>query len=79
MFENCRRRKLELPPCALAAAAERHFELKGCGFDAAPEQLRPPRKVRVGLIQNHIVLPTDAPVAEQVKNTLFTPTRHVTR
>ncbi|XP_075879188.1 beta-ureidopropionase [Nelusetta ayraudi] len=58
--------KLELPPCALAAAAERHFELKGCGFDAAPEQLRPPRKVRVGLIQNHIVLPTDAPVAEQV-------------
>ncbi|KAJ8668317.1 hypothetical protein QAD02_009980 [Eretmocerus hayati] len=30
-----------------------------------PEQLRPPRIVRVGLIQNSIVLPTDAPVSEQ--------------
>ncbi|XP_014212582.1 beta-ureidopropionase [Copidosoma floridanum] len=29
------------------------------------EQLRPPRIVRVGLIQNSIVLPTDAPIKEQ--------------
>lgn len=59
-------RKLELPQCALDAAAERSFELKGCGFEAAVEQLRPPRVIRVGLIQNRIVLPTDAPVADQV-------------
>lgn len=56
----------------MEAACERNFELKGCKFDAAQEQLRPPRRVRVGLIQHHIVLPTDAPVLDQV----WTSTRH---
>lgn len=59
-------RRLELPASALEAACERDFQLKGCRFDAAQEQLRPPRRVRVGLIQHRIVLPTDAPVLEQV-------------
>ncbi|KAJ6659071.1 hypothetical protein lerEdw1_019374 [Lerista edwardsae] len=59
-------RPLDLPAVASSAAAERHFELQGYGFDAEPEQLRQPRVVRVGLIQNKIPLPTDAPVAEQV-------------
>ncbi|XP_070618478.1 beta-ureidopropionase [Erythrolamprus reginae] len=59
-------RPLELPKEALSAAAERDFELQGHKFEAAPEQLRPPRLVRVGLIQNKIPLATDAPVAEQV-------------
>lgn len=56
----------------MEAACECNFELKGCKFDAVQEQLRPPRRVRVGLIQHHIVLPTDAPVLEQV----WTQTRH---
>ena len=30
-------------------------------------QVRPPRIVRVGLIQNKIVLPTTAPVLDQVR------------
>ena len=34
-------------------------------FDAAPEQLRPPRIVRIGLVQNGIKAPTTAPYAEQ--------------
>lgn len=51
---------------AVDAASERDFELKGCRFNAAMEQLRPPRRVRVGLIQNCIILPTDAPILEQV-------------
>uniref|UniRef100_A0A8C5NAK0 CN hydrolase domain-containing protein n=1 Tax=Gouania willdenowi TaxID=441366 RepID=A0A8C5NAK0_GOUWI len=59
-------KKLELPSSAVDAATDRDFELKGFQFDAAQEQLRPPRKVRVGLVQHHIVLPTDAPVMEQV-------------
>ncbi|XP_053135674.1 beta-ureidopropionase [Hemicordylus capensis] len=59
-------RPLDLSSVAASAAAERSFELQGYGFEAEPEQLRPPRVVRVGLIQNKIVLPTDAPVAEQV-------------
>ena len=61
------RRKLDLPACAVSAAAERDFELKGYRFEAAQEQLRPPRRIRVGLIQNHVVLPTDAPILDQVR------------
>lgn len=59
-------RKLDLPAAAVAAAQERDFELQGYGFEAAPEQLRRPRIVRVGLIQNKIPLPTDTAVAVQV-------------
>ncbi|XP_074055901.1 beta-ureidopropionase [Macrotis lagotis] len=59
-------RKLSLPPAALAAAAQRDFELLAFAFEASAEQLRPPRPVRVGLVQNRIPLPPDAPVAEQV-------------
>lgn len=59
-------RKLDLPACAVEAASERDFELKGYRFEAAPEQLRSPRRIRVGLIQHRIVLPTDAPILDQV-------------
>lgn len=59
-------RKLDLPARAVEAASERDFELKGYRFDAAQEQLRPPRNIRVGLIQHRIVLPTDAPILDQV-------------
>ncbi|CAB1446812.1 unnamed protein product [Pleuronectes platessa] len=58
--------KLELPACAVDAASERDFELKGYGFEAALEQLRPARRIRVGLIQHRIVLPTDAPILDQI-------------
>ncbi|XP_026125829.1 beta-ureidopropionase-like [Carassius auratus] len=57
---------LNLPQSARDAAEEQDFDLKGYVFEASPEQLRPPRTVRVGLIQNKIVLPTDAPVLEQI-------------
>ncbi|XP_022609805.1 beta-ureidopropionase [Seriola dumerili] len=59
-------KKLDLPPCAVEAASERDFELKGYRFEATQEQLRPARKIRVGLIQHHVVLPTDAPVIDQI-------------
>lgn len=64
-------RKLDLPACAVEAASERDFELKGYRFDALQEQIRPPRRIRVGLIQNRIVLPTDAPILDQVR--IYTP------
>lgn len=60
-------RKIILPQTALDAALERDFDLQGYAFEAAPEQLRAPRVVRVGLIQNKIILPTDAPVLDQVR------------
>ncbi|XP_053091880.1 beta-ureidopropionase isoform X3 [Pangasianodon hypophthalmus] len=59
-------RKLILPQTALDAALERDFDLQGYVFEAAPEQLRAPKVVRVGLIQNKIILPTDAPVLDQI-------------
>ncbi|XP_075071569.1 beta-ureidopropionase [Mixophyes fleayi] len=59
-------RSLDLPSGAVNAASQRDFELKGYIFDAATEQLRSPRIIRVGLIQNKIQLPTTSPVMEQV-------------
>lgn len=41
------------------------MELKAYGFGADLEDVRPPRRVRVGLIQNTIVLPTSDPVTAQ--------------
>uniref|UniRef100_A0A4W4FHM7 Beta-ureidopropionase n=1 Tax=Electrophorus electricus TaxID=8005 RepID=A0A4W4FHM7_ELEEL len=59
-------KKLILPQKVVEAAQEREFDLQGYVFEAAPEQLRTPRIVRVGLIQNKIILPTDAPVLNQI-------------
>lgn len=47
-------------------ADKKNFELKGYAFTAEKESLRPARIVRVGLIQNQIILPTTAPVPQQV-------------
>ncbi|ELK15617.1 Beta-ureidopropionase [Pteropus alecto] len=60
-------RKLDLPSRAFEFASERDFELQGYAFEAAEEQLRRPRTVRVGLVQNRTPLPADAPVAKQVQ------------
>ena len=48
-------------------AEEKKFDLKAFQFNAAPEQLRAPRVVRIGLLQNQIVLPTTAPYLDQAK------------
>ena len=41
------------------------FDLQAYRFHAAPEQLRPPRLVRIALLQNAIISPTTAPYSEQ--------------
>lgn len=58
-------RELEELDLPLAAAIPLNLELKGYSFTAETEDLRPPRRVRVGLIQNSIVLPTTDPVSAQ--------------
>lgn len=60
-------RDLELPSEVTDIASKHDFEVKAFQMDAGKEQLRPPRTVRIGLIQNKIVLPTSAPVQEQVE------------
>ncbi|CAM9957621.1 unnamed protein product [Lampetra fluviatilis] len=57
---------LDVPVAALRLAEVGGFELRAFTIGAAPEQLRPPRLVRVGLMQNRIVEPTTAPVVQQV-------------
>ncbi|XP_068680494.1 beta-ureidopropionase-like [Montipora foliosa] len=58
--------KLELASEALSLAEERNFELAGYKFGVQEEQLRKPRIVRVGAVQNKIILPTNAPLANQL-------------
>jgi beta-ureidopropionase len=48
-------------------AKANHFEIKAFKFPHQPEQMRPPRFVRVGLIQNCIGAATNAPLLEQYK------------
>ncbi|PIK61306.1 putative beta-ureidopropionase isoform X2 [Apostichopus japonicus] len=60
-----RAKDLELPSEVTDIASKHDFEVKAFQMDAGKEQLRPPRTVRIGLIQNKIVLPTSAPVQEQ--------------
>ncbi|XP_070331774.1 beta-ureidopropionase isoform X1 [Odocoileus virginianus] len=59
-------RKLDLPSAALEAASRGDFELQGYAFEAAAEQQRRPRTVRVGLVQNRTPLPADTAVVKQV-------------
>ena len=47
-------------------AKKHNFEIKAFKVTCPLEQLRAPRLVRIGLIQNMIAKPTTAPVKEQV-------------
>jgi len=58
-------RSLDVPPECTAAADAGDFDLKAYQFLGAREQMRPDRVTRLGLVQNKIVLPTDAPVEDQ--------------
>ncbi|XP_066300681.1 beta-ureidopropionase-like [Branchiostoma lanceolatum] len=58
--------KLALPTEAVKLAEARKFELAGYGMQVVQEQLRPARMVRVAAVQNKVILPTSAPIAEQV-------------
>lgn len=58
---------LQLPPevATAAASSPRPFDLQAYSFRAATEELRLPRVVRVGLVQNAVTTPTTAPFEEQ--------------
>ncbi|MEW5315285.1 MAG: hypothetical protein WDW38_006725 [Sanguina aurantia] len=50
-----------------SAAQQGDFDLQTASFSAAPEQLRAPRVVRIGLVQNAIVMATTEPYADQAQ------------
>ena len=57
-----------MPAGAQKLADEKNFEIKIYRIGAACEQVRPPRLVRVAVVQNGIVRPTTDPVKEQVSH-----------
>ncbi len=60
-------RELEIPAEAASLATEKDFEVKVFGIGASPEQTRPPRRVKVAVVQNSIVRPTTDPIKDQVR------------
>ena len=46
-------------------ASDHQFEMKGYKFEAEKEQLRPERRVRIGLVQNSIVKSTSDLIESQ--------------
>ncbi len=58
-------RKVELSSEVIEKSILQDFDLQAYSMDAAEEQTRAKRIVRIGAIQNKIVLPTDAPVIKQ--------------
>jgi len=56
---------LPITEIAKKMSKEFHFEIQAHKFGAIPEQFRPPRIVKLGIIQNSIVLPTTAPLKDQ--------------
>jgi len=57
---------LNVPEQCQDRATEEDYELAAWSIDALEEETRPARKVTIGLIQNKIVLSTDAPVYDQI-------------
>ncbi|CAL9244825.1 unnamed protein product [Arabidopsis halleri] len=66
---NCGRslEQIVLPESAISLSSKHDFDLQAVSFSADKEQMRNPRVVRVGLIQNSIALPTTAPFSDQTK------------
>jgi len=61
-------KELELESDVLNKAAADGYQIAAYKIEAAPEEIRLPRLVKIGLIQNQIVVPTDRPVKEQMSS-----------
>ncbi|XP_023322430.1 beta-ureidopropionase [Eurytemora carolleeae] len=57
---------LEIPAEVLEKAEAENYQVKAFSIPALPEETRRPRLVKIGLIQNKIVLPTDSPIQDQI-------------
>jgi len=59
-------KKLELPSAVVFRAETEKYEIAAFTIPAAAEETRPQRLVKIGLIQNQIVHPTDDPISRQI-------------
>ena len=57
---------IEIPEEAKKLSEKENFDLQAYLINAKPEETRPKQIVRIGAIQNQIVLPTTAPIVNQV-------------
>ena len=57
--------ELSVPGEANKIAKANNFVVKAYKFDAQKEDLRKPRIVRIGAVQNSAAAPTNAPISEQ--------------
>lgn len=57
---------MEVAAECMEQAGVEDYDLAAWDIDAMEEETRLPRKVTIGLIQNKIVLPTDAPILDQI-------------
>jgi len=59
-------KELQLSDSTTTRAENEGYQVAGWKIDADVEETRNPREVKIGLIQNKIVLPTDAPIQDQI-------------
>lgn len=55
----------DIPEAVAKQASDEDFHLLSTSISASPEQLRPPRVTRIGLIQNQWPVSTSAPLLQQ--------------
>lgn len=65
-----------LKPTTVTSATAANFEVNAYSFTARQEETRLPRIIRVGIVQNSIVFPTDKPISEQ-RNGIFDKIRKI--
>jgi len=59
-------KELDLSESTVTRAENDGYQVAGWKIEADQEETRNPREVQIGLIQNKIVLPTDAPIHDQI-------------
>lgn len=65
-----------LKPTTVTSATAANFEVNAYSFTARQEETRLPRIIRVGIVQNSIVFPTDKPISGQ-RNGMFDKIRKI--
>lgn len=63
-FSSCSN-ELEINGASKTLADSNNFEIKSYGFTALPEDLRKPRIVKIGAVQNSIAVSTSEPIHKQ--------------
>lgn len=75
-YGRCDHNEIEIKRNTAELAAKNDFEIAAYDFPTKKEQIRSPRIVRVGVIQNSIAVSTDKPLADQ-RQGIFNKVRNI--